>query len=347
MGRPGRSGGGSHRSSSSSRSHRSSSRSHSSSRSSFSSRPSRPSGGFGGGYGGGYGGGPRPPRPPRPPRTHHHHYYYGGSTRRSSGSSGGCGTMLASMIIAFIVIILLVNVFAAMGGNSMQFSSNTIDEDVVFEQAELEFGKINDESSMLLYYAYSESMDADTAQLFFGNNIPVEMLDEDDFWEIYDNYYYSDATEGEWLGGTFKDLIPCVNGTVEAGAGYFVEGCIDDQLDWLSNSDRNECLNDLEKFYKSTGIQPYIVLVDYEELPGVVISTGNNSTALKVFIGCVTGVVVLILIIGWWKKSQQAKKEEREATERMLNTPLETFGDTTNAELNDLIDKYDVDKTES
>lgn len=248
---------------------------------------------------------------------------------------------IVSMLAVLIILLVIASMFRGMAnGSGIQFSSNKIDEDIVLEQAEQYFGKLNDESAVLLYYAYSESSDSDNAQMYFGNNIPVEMFDDADFWEIYDSYYYGDATEGEWLGGSFKDMIPHVNGKLD-NPGGFIEGCIEDDLNWLSNTDRNACLNELEKFYNATGIQPYIVLADYEELPGVVISKGNNNTVLKTLIIAVAVIVVIVLLIGWWKKVQARKKEEQEATERMLNTPLEKFGNTGDTALNDLIDKYD------
>lgn len=349
MGRPGRGGGGGRRSGSSSSRRGGSSRSHSSSRSSSrssfrsSSRPSRPSsrGPIGGGFGGPrppYGPGPRPPRPPR--RT----YYYGGGYHRG----GGCSSAIFSLVFLFIlgVYIVVSTMSQGMYSSSKQYDSNVIDENVVYEQAQQYYSdNFNDENHALLYYAYLDENESDMAQLVIGDNA-ITIFDydmQDYFWEIYDAYYYADVDEAEWLAYTFEDVAEIIadhRGSIDNNK-TFDGSCYNDKLGWIGSSGKSTLLKGLEKFYNETGIQPYVVLVDYETLPGVVISTGNNSTVLKTLIIAVAVIIVVVLLINWWKKVQARKKEEAETTERMLNTPLEKFGETDNKELNDLIDKYD------
>ena len=103
-------------------------------------------------------------------------------------------------------------------------------------------------------------------------------------------------------------------------------------------ADKDDLVDGLKAFYNATGIQAFVVLVNYSTLPGVVVSTGNNSTVLKTFIIAVAVIIVLIILFKWWKKKQQRKKEEAEQTERILNTPLEKFG---TSEVDDLMNKYD------
>lgn len=66
------------------------------------------------------------------------------------------------------------------------------------------------------------------------------------------------------------------------------------------------------------------------------IMTVTRSPWIPVLI--ITGIL-FILLIGflWWRKAKEQKNREAEQTERMLNTPLETFGDT---EVDDLTKKY-------
>lgn len=354
MGRPGRGGGGGSRGGSSRSSRGGSSRSHSSSRSSFSSsRPNRPSsrgsssGGFGGprpGFGGpgpSHGSGPRPPRPPRPPRRTY--YRSGGSGR------GGCSSAISGFIFLIILAIYIVTSLASRSFNSSsnkQYSTNVIDENVVYEQAQQYYSdNFNDENHALLYYVYFEEIESDMAQLVIGDDA-ITIFDDDmqdEFWNIYDRYYSADISEAEWLGNTFADAADTIagkRGTIDNTKGFY-KSCYNDKLGWIGSSGKNTLIAGLETFYDKTGIQPYIVLIEYETLPGVVVSTGNNSTVLKTLIIAVAVIVVLLLLINWWKKVQARKKEEAERTERMLNTPLDKFGDTTDNELNDLIDKYD------
>lgn len=234
--------------------------------------------------------------------------------------------------------------FGSSGGK--QYESNVIDENIVYEQAQQYYNNnFNDENHALLYYAYLEENESDCAYLVIGDNA-IKIFDDtmqDEFWDRYDDYYYSDVTEAEWLSYTFEDMASVIAGSRGAieNNKSFDGSCYNDKLNWIGSSGKNTLLNGLRAFYDSTGIQPYIVLIDYETLPGVVISTGNNSTVLKTLIVGVVIILVVVLLFKWWKKAQERKKEETEATERMLNTPLEKFGDTNDKDLNDLIDKYD------
>ncbi len=49
---------------------------------------------------------------------------------------------------------------------------------------------------------------------------------------------------------------------------------------------------------------------------------------------------ILLIVFLWWKKAKDQKNREAEQTERMLNTPLDTFGDS---EAEDLANKYQDD----
>lgn len=352
MGRPGRtSGGGGMRSGSSHSSVRhSSSRSHSSSSFNSSSRPNRPSGNFNNfgpgpqpnhGPGPNFGPGPHyaphPPRPPRPPRTHI--YYSGGGRPR------GClDSILSYMVTLIIICVILAFIYGSMrSSNSLsgnQYGSNTIDEDVVFEQAQQYYGKhFDDENHVLLYYAYLEEAEADTAVMIVGDNAYTIFDDnmQDRFWNIYDKYYYGDYSEAEWLGYTFEDMAREMRNSISNNKS-FNSLCYEDDLNWIKMADKNDLVDGFREFYNASGIQAYVVLVDYSTLPGVVISTGNNSTVLKTLIIAIAVIVVIIILFQWWKKKQKRKKEEADQQERILNTPLEKFG---TSEVDDLMNKYD------
>lgn len=63
-----------------------------------------------------------------------------------------------------------------------------------------------------------------------------------------------------------------------------------------------------------------------------------------VYVGIVAVVLAIIVIaFVWWSKAKKQKNLEAERTERILNTPLETFGDK---EFDDLKGKYDDKKDE-
>lgn len=54
----------------------------------------------------------------------------------------------------------------------------------------------------------------------------------------------------------------------------------------------------------------------------------------------VAGIIIVILLFKWWKKSKDQKLKEAEMDERILNTPLDQFGDTSDAAEN-LSKKYE------
>ncbi len=57
-----------------------------------------------------------------------------------------------------------------------------------------------------------------------------------------------------------------------------------------------------------------------------------------VVVAIIAVVVIVIILVNWWKARTKQKNKEQEDLERMLDKPLETFGD---GSLNDLKDKYD------
>ena len=57
-----------------------------------------------------------------------------------------------------------------------------------------------------------------------------------------------------------------------------------------------------------------------------------------IIVAIVGAVVIVAISFKWWKKKKEQKNKENEHLEKILSTPLETFGKT---EVDDLKDKYD------
>lgn len=366
MGRPGAGGGGGRSRSGGGGSRSGRSSSGRSGHSTSFSRSSRPSGGYGG-PSRGPAPAPRPPRPPRPPR----HYGYGYSSRprtrtvyrNGSSSSSGCSTVLAWLIVLFIVFAVLasrgyLNWFGGAGGFGNSYASNTIDVDVVAENAETYYNnnitipnsKENDEKAFLFYFTYLEDSDAD--EVYYLPGYDVDYVFTDSVYDAFDRAYidyFNEPSVDKWLTGILNDTSKVIANSTDKvdNPSRFNEECVDDDLDWMNNTEQKQVIASCKAFFEKTGIQPYIVLVDYAELPGVVISKGNNNTVLKTLIIAVAVIVVIALLFNWWKKKQQDQKEDEERAQKMLETPLEQFGDTGNTELNDLIDKYDDDNSDN
>ncbi|MCM1467344.1 MAG: hypothetical protein NC086_04290 [Alistipes sp.] len=348
MGRPGRtSGGGGMRSGSS----HSSSRSHSSSSFSSSSRPNRPSGNFnnfGPGPQSNHGPGPNfgpggpyyAPHPPRPPRTHI--YYSGGARPR------GClDSILSYMVTLIIICVILAFIYGSMRTSNSsygnQYGSNTIegiDEDVVFKKAQKYYSENfgNDENYVLLYYAYLEKSEEDTAIMIIGDEA-VKVFDDnmqDRFWDIYDGYYYDNEkySDAEWLGYSFRDIAYEMRNSISNDK-PFNRRCWEDKLEWIKMADENKLVDGLRAFYDASGIQAWVVLVDYSTLLDDVVEREKTK---RIGIIAIAVIIIVIIFFIWWKKKQKRKKEEADQQERILNTPLEKFG---TSEVDDLMNKYD------
>ncbi len=57
-----------------------------------------------------------------------------------------------------------------------------------------------------------------------------------------------------------------------------------------------------------------------------------------IIVAIIAAVIIVVLLIKWWKARTKQKNKEQEDLERILDKPLETFGDEG---INDLKDKYD------
>ena len=323
MGRPGRSSSsGSRRSSSSSR--RTSSRSHSSSSSRSSSSRSSSSRSYSSSHNSyNYG-------------TNHNNSHYNGHHSHYYGSHGtGLLSGLLSRVLSTVVflIIFVVLIF----GKSNKISSTNIDEKTVEQYANTQYSKLfNDESHLLLVYAYLDRNETDTATLSFGYDsselISSEL--ENYFWNRYEINYSSDLNESEWLGNTFKETAENYNDTEKLNSfDKFDKNCYKDNLGWIKGNEKEALINGCESFYNKTGIQPYILLINYEDIPGVVVKGSSNSNFGFVAIIVIAVLIIAIVVKRIVKMKIDQKNKEQEDLEKILNTPLEKYSD-------DLVDKY-------
>ena len=328
MGRPGRSSsGGSRRTSSSSR--RTSSRSHSSSSSSRSTssrsyNSSHNSYNYGTNHNNSH-------------YHNHHNHYYG--THRTGLLSGLLNRVISTVVVLIIFVVLLAgSTISSLFGRTNKITSTNIDEKTVEQYANNQYSKLfNDESHLLLVYAYLDRNETDTATLSFGYD-SSELISnelENYFWNRYEINYSSDLNESEWLGNTFKETAEYYNDTEKLNSfDKFDKNCYKDNLGWLKSNEKDALINGCESFYNQTGIQPYILLINYEDIPGVVVNeSSKNSNYGFVVIIAIVGLIIAIVIKRIVKMKIDQKNKEQEDLEKTLNTPLEKYSD-------DLVEKY-------
>ncbi len=308
-------------------------------------------GGFGGGFGGGSfnrgGGGFRPPPP-----SHHHHppvYHrpvvFWGSGRRYGGGGGGgfrpgCGCAPVSLTLIAVVVILvlaLVFTFSSSGGDGgSSVTRSTIQREPLPQGSVVETDYYTDElgwignKTKLLdgltnfyhktgvqpYLWITDTIDgthdpsAAQAEAFAKEKYAELFQDEAHLLVIFFEYnqqhamsYWRGAHAMTVLDGEAMDiLMDCIDRT------YYKQGLTD------------------EEFFSSA----------FDEAGERIMKV---ETPAWIPIMIVFGVVAVAAIgFLWWNRAKQQKNREAEQTEKILNTPLETFGDK---EAEDLAKKYD------
>ena len=313
-----------------------------------------PRGGMGGpGMGGPRGGmgGPHPGPGPRPHRGPRGPIIYGpgpGGPAPGPRRRGSCGLYT---FFVFLILVLIISIALTGNGNTGYHSvsnstttSSTIEREkltgvtvndvgyfedasetgYIYDDAELESGlKDFYESTGVSPYLYiTDNIDGDT----------TPTADElDDFAQEYYNETFTD--EAHFLI-VFVDSIDLENNGDDFVARYVMGNSAALVMD-------DEACEILEEYIKA---YYYDNSLSFEEVfseafsdAGVKIMKVQKSPWPYVVVVC-AGAVIVIVGYEWWKKKREAKKEEEEYTEKILNTPLNSFESD---EASDLAKKYE------
>lgn len=299
-----------------------------------SSRSGRSGGGrIGGGGGFGFGfGGPRPPRGPRV--VHHYHYGPRRTVVHSSGSGAGCSSALAILVL---VIILMAAIFALSKRESAVIDGDVVEQyavDVCKEQfSEKDYGAV-------FVIAVGNTPEDEYISCTYRTNV-ADIMDDyvEYFYDAYDEYFQDDV--GKQVGMALRKTAErIVRDDVTPYQGQkFSNKAYKDELDYFTTV--TTLRDGMEEFYDATGIQMYVLVTKYKSFyQAYTTSTASGiiSRILKVVLICATVVAVLVIAFRFWKAKKKQKNIEDENTAKILNTPLESFGDV---ELENLQKKYD------
>ena len=93
-------------------------------------------------------------------------------------------------------------------------------------------------------------------------------------------------------------------------------------------------------YYDDTSLDVDEFLAKAFKTSGKTIMSGpiRMRNVVIIIVAIVGAVVIVAISFKWWKKKKEQKNKENEHLEKILSTPLETFGKT---EVDDLKDKYD------
>ncbi len=224
----------------------------------------------------------------------------------------------------------------------MSRESNLVSGEVVEQYAidvcEDEFGE-NDYGAVFVI-AVGDSPSDEYYSCAYRTNV-ADIMDEyvDYFYDAYDEYYQDDV--GKQVGlALLKTAERVEDDDVTPYRGQsFRSSSYRDELDYFTTV--TTLKDGMEAFYDATGIQMYILTTEYDSFSDdYTSSTASNvlSKIIKVAIICVTVVVLAVIAVKFWKAKKKQKNIEAENTAKILNTPLESFGDI---ELENLQKKYD------
>ena len=256
---------------------------------------------------------------------HYHHHYYGGSyyysyPRRYSSSSAG------AIITAIIIFYFAVSFLSVFAGAISGFSFGSIDEDVLETQAQDYYDDkcSGREDCMLFMVAYSEKMDSEAQYIIYGDDAAdVVGGSYRNFFTYYDNNYSDDV--GSQIGAAiydyyYEDLYDCEPIEPEEEFDYV---SIKDEINWIDST--SYLRNNIEAFYSSTGIQLYVAVIDYDEIPGVETSGSNIKSIIAVIVAVIVILIVVIAVSSSVRKTQKKLKDLTEKAE-VLNKPLDSYG---------------------
>ena len=304
-------------------------------------------GGFSGGgrsggrsFGGSFGGGRSapPPRGHRPVRTGPifintgRRYYGGGPYHRGWGGGSIAATVIVILVILAILFAYVGHASGIGGGSSIQ--SSTYEREPLPASAVTETAYYTDEGGWFSNRAQLESgmrqfYEATGVQPYLyllanGSVTSVSQL-TDMAEELYPQLF---TDEGHFL------LVFCDDGYGSYNCGYAVGS----QAKTVMDDEAIAILADyLDRYYNDYSISEEEIFSKTFADTGERIMTVTKSP-LPVIAVCAAVVIVAVLVFITLKKRREQREREQQRAEKILNTPLEKFGDQ---EIEDLADKYE------
>jgi hypothetical protein len=305
--------------------------------------PSHGSGGpgFGGpshGPGGpGYSRGPMGPGGPgMPPPPPHRHYYGGPGTPpppRRGGYRSGCGSIISTLVILIIVIaIVFSNLSFGGSGSNQKLNRDKYTGDVDSSQGyyiddsegtEKFIDKTN-EATLISGFKTFYNRTGVFPFLYIAESKP----DASEYagYDTYEDMLYETLFNSE---GNVLFVYIADEDNFYTAAGYNTTGIIDD-----------ESLTLIYRQIDSRWSSGDVAIAFGDGLAAASKNIMAKSNTRVIVIAIIAGVVVIVVInvcFKWWKKKKEVEKEQAEQLEKILDTPLETFG----TDMSDLTQKYD------
>jgi uncharacterized membrane protein len=319
-------------------------------------------GGLGGGGGGsrgggfgGFGGFGGPPRPPRPHVHVHHHGGgfggFGGFRRRPvvhlGGGGGGCGGCLGTSMFGVVIIIVLAIVlfssftrmasFPGEGVSNSNVTVSTVEREPLPSGSVIETAYYTDEVNWIFD---KDELQKGLRNFYKATGVQPHLYITDTINSShYPSYEEGEAFAKQKYAEMFKDESHLLFVFFEYNESeYYMWYWLGELAETVLDVEATDILMDYMQIYytdMSLGSEEYFSKAFNDA--GERIMNVQKSPWPVVIIVLVAALVLFLLFI-WWQKAQLQKKKEAEQTERILNTPLETFnGD----DAEDLAKKYE------
>lgn len=293
-------------------------------------------GGGGNPMGGGHPmGGPHPGGPyHRPPRPRHYHHYYGGGPVYV-GSGSGCGC--SSIFVALILIVILIAAFISSIGGSFSSSDEKLNREkytgsvdsshgyyIDNSEGDAKFIDRGNETTLISGFKEFYNKTGVFPFLYIIENTPAKS--EYSGYDTYQDMLYEKLFSSD---GNLLILYIASEDDYYFAAGYDTGEIIDDEsLDVICDKVNGYwSTNDLAKAFGN----------GFKDAAQNIMSKSNIRAIMTVFIIAIAVIVVIYILFTWWKKKKEQDNKEQEDLEKVLNTPLETFGN----DIDDLTKKYD------
>lgn len=320
-------------------------------------------GSFGGGSRGGSGGfhgGHRPPPPPQYHRPVYHRpifrrrpVYYGPGP--GYGRGAGCGGTLAAIIVGGFILLVALTVIMAMPGmsGSTDVTKSTVQREALSKGVVNETGYYTDEigiigSATTLENGMSNFYQETGVQpyLFITDNTTGTIASADD---NADSPVYAVASQEEVIAFaqtlydelfTDEAHVLVVYYEYNARENYRLAYVVGTAAKTVIDQEAADILLDyIEKYWADFNLnEAQFFGKAFDEAAERIMHVTRSPWIPVLLVALV--LVIVFLLYHWWKKSKAQKNLEAQQTADILNTPLETFGDT---EAQERAKKYEDD----
>lgn len=271
------------------------------------------------------------------PRHHdhyyHHHHYHGGGYYRSRPASSGCSSILAF----FIIIAIFAFVFVGRIGSGFSGSNQKLNREkykgsvdsshgyyIDASEGSSKFIDRGNEQTLISGFKNFYSKTGVFPFLYIIENTPSPS----DYagYDTYQDMLYEKLFNSE---GNFLILYIASEDDFYYAAGYDTGEIIDDtSLNVISNKVTS---------YWYTGDLAKAFGNGLEDAAKNIMAKSNLRFIMTVAIICLTVIVIISILFTWWIKKKAQENKEQEDLEKILSTPLQTYGN----EIDDLSKKYD------